>query len=90
MKVVTTRNRFEADAEELAAVLAPRDDLLVEVARRLHRAVRSGDTVARLGGDEFVLLFVGMESPREIEITLDRVLEQDGVLLLRYLVARTA
>jgi len=32
------------------------DELLVEVSRRLERAVRPGDTVARLGGDEFAIL----------------------------------
>ncbi|HEV7865204.1 MAG TPA: bifunctional diguanylate cyclase/phosphodiesterase [Acidimicrobiia bacterium] len=32
------------------------DDLLVEVARRLERVMRSADMVARLGGDEFVIL----------------------------------
>src|SRR5690606_35155283 len=32
------------------------DTLLVEIARRIQGAVRSGDTVARLGGDEFVIV----------------------------------
>ncbi|GGY95485.1 diguanylate cyclase CdgB [Streptomyces poonensis] len=36
------------------------DAVLVEVARRLSRGVREGDTVARLGGDEFVVLADGL------------------------------
>ncbi|MEU9986240.1 diguanylate cyclase CdgB [Streptomyces sp. NPDC007971] len=36
------------------------DTVLIEVARRLSRGVRDGDTVARLGGDEFVILADGL------------------------------
>ncbi|MFK0120264.1 EAL domain-containing protein [Streptomyces sp. NPDC090994] len=35
------------------------DELLVQAARRLHEAVRQGDTASRLGGDEFAALIIG-------------------------------
>ncbi len=37
------------------------DTVLVEIAKRLHTAVRPGDTIARLGGDEFVALCEGID-----------------------------
>jgi len=36
------------------------DALLTEVAQRLNRSIRQGDTVARLGGDEFAIVQVGL------------------------------
>ena len=51
------------------------DTLLVEIARRLHGAVRGGDTVARMGGDEFVLLLAGVDGMDEYETILKRVLD---------------
>ncbi|MDQ0385160.1 diguanylate cyclase (GGDEF)-like protein/PAS domain S-box-containing protein [Streptomyces sp. DSM 42143] len=41
------------------------DELLVQAARRLHEAVRKGDTASRLGGDEFAALIVGDGAARE-------------------------
>jgi diguanylate cyclase (GGDEF)-like protein len=41
------------------------DQLLVEVARRLHTVVREDDLVARLGGDEFAVLVAGRTGEAE-------------------------
>jgi diguanylate cyclase (GGDEF)-like protein/PAS domain S-box-containing protein len=50
------------------------DKLLIEVAQRLLRCIRGGDTVARLGGDEFVLLLVGLKDIQEARHALERVI----------------
>jgi diguanylate cyclase (GGDEF)-like protein/PAS domain S-box-containing protein len=50
------------------------DKVLIEVARRIKKKVRAGDTVARLGGDEFVVLLSGLKAPEECAITLGRLL----------------
>jgi diguanylate cyclase (GGDEF)-like protein/PAS domain S-box-containing protein len=41
------------------------DKLLVELAHRVGRVLRPGDTIARLGGDEFTILLDGIAAPSE-------------------------
>ncbi|WP_116449471.1 diguanylate cyclase domain-containing protein [Blastococcus litoris] len=53
------------------------DQLLVEVARRLHTVVRDDDLVARLGGDEFAVLVTG--SLPEAEEVAQRVVDTLGM-----------
>jgi diguanylate cyclase (GGDEF)-like protein len=52
------------------------DRLLIEVARRLERCLRGGDTVARLGGDEFALLLDGLETHSDAIRVAERAQEE--------------
>lgn len=47
------------------------DEALVELARRLRRAVRSGDDVARMGGDEFIVV-ARVANPEEARSIAER------------------
>lgn len=52
------------------------DQLLVEVAARLHNVTRPSDTMARLGGDEFVVLCEELHDPiAEGTAVAERVIE---------------
>ncbi len=51
------------------------DQLIVQVARRLEKLIRSADTVCRMGGDEFVLLFCNLDNHDEMNRILQRILE---------------
>lgn len=49
------------------------DQVLIEVAHRLHDALRSEDSVARVGGDEFVLVFEDLASADDLVGLLERL-----------------
>ncbi len=51
------------------------DKLLVEIASRITRVSRAGDTVSRLGGDEFVIMLPGVETVDDISGVADKVLQ---------------
>ena len=52
------------------------DLLLVEVAKRLTRLVREGDTVARLGGDEFLIIAERLKTEKELALFVKKIEEQ--------------
>ncbi|TMP40885.1 GGDEF domain-containing protein, partial [Pseudoalteromonas sp. S1650] len=55
------------------------DQLLVEVANRLKKRLRTEDTIARLGGDEFAVLLSGIEHQThamEVANTIQRTLNE--------------
>jgi diguanylate cyclase (GGDEF)-like protein len=49
------------------------DQVLREVALRLHDAVRSSDLVGRIGGDEFALIVQGVESRNDVAVLADKL-----------------
>jgi diguanylate cyclase (GGDEF)-like protein/PAS domain S-box-containing protein len=60
------------------------DVVLMEIARRLHTAVRPGDTIARFGGDEFVAVCEGIDVEaafavaRRLQDAIELPLNTDG------------
>jgi diguanylate cyclase (GGDEF)-like protein/PAS domain S-box-containing protein len=54
------------------------DQLLGQVAERLRRSVRDGDTVARFGGDEFAVLIVSIIAMADAETVARRVIAALG------------
>jgi diguanylate cyclase (GGDEF)-like protein/PAS domain S-box-containing protein len=52
------------------------DEMLVEVAERLIRSLRVGDTAARFGGDEFAVLLEETSGPDEACRLAERIIEE--------------
>lgn len=50
------------------------DDLLKEVAERLTRCVRNGDTVSRHGGDEFIILLSEISLPDDAALVAEKII----------------
>ncbi|MFT5162273.1 MAG: diguanylate cyclase (GGDEF)-like protein/PAS domain S-box-containing protein [Alteromonadaceae bacterium] len=60
------------------------DLLLIDVARRLQKVLREGDTVARLGGDEFVILLESYNVIEDVSHIAQKVIDEiDQPILLR-------
>ncbi len=66
-------NRFKVVNDTLGH--AAGDQLLVEVARRLERAIRASDTVARVGGDEFVVIMKNIQLASDAEAVARKIVE---------------
>lgn len=52
------------------------DKILVEIALRMQKSIRSNDMVGRFGGDEFVVILSDIEFVDEYRLVLHRLIEQ--------------
>ena len=66
-------DRFKTVNDSLGHTVG--DDLLVQVARRIEKCLRPGDTLARLGGDEFAILVNDVAETVHVTHVAERVHE---------------
>jgi diguanylate cyclase (GGDEF)-like protein len=51
------------------------DELLKQVAERMHGVLRATDTIARLGGDEFVVLIPSLKEAHQVKSIAEKLVE---------------
>lgn len=58
------------------------DQLLIEVANRIQRSIRSGDTVARLSGDEFIVVIEDLDADESVAYRQAKEVAQKILMVL--------
>lgn len=66
-------DRFKSINDTLGHAIG--DQLLQQVARRIARCLKQGDTIARWGGDEFTLILPHIHSAEDVTKIAQRILE---------------
>jgi len=72
--LVVDLDRFKVINDTLGH--GPGDQLLVEIAGRLSKAIRSVDTVARAGGDEFLLLLTDIREASDAAVVATKIVAE--------------
>lgn len=52
------------------------DSLLIQTANRITKVMRKEDIIARVGGDEFVILIENIKTKEQLEIIMQKILQQ--------------
>ncbi len=67
-------DRFKIINDSLGHLVG--DQFLIDIARRLEKCIRPGDTVARFGGDEFTILVDDVKSVADVTLVAARIHKQ--------------